>query len=140
MKVRDSGSKRRAPETDAPTASFTREGAWVVVHARGRGDITWLKQLLRDAVAATRVESIRALLVDLREFSAPLTDLDRYDIGMVGAMEGLAVPCAAILSEAMLDPRRLGETVARNRGVNARGFSSLEEGRAWLTEQAPPES
>ncbi|HXH62562.1 MAG TPA: hypothetical protein VNG95_00195 [Gemmatimonadales bacterium] len=140
MKVRDSGPTKRSPPADAPTATFEREGSWVVVRGRGIGRVAWLLQLLRDAAAATRAEPTRGLLIDLREFSAPLTDLDRYDVGMVGAEAGIAVPCAVILSTAMLDPRRLGETVARNRGVNARGFSSLEEGRAWLAQQAPPDA
>ncbi len=140
MKVRDSGPAKRAPSPEAPTATFGREGTWVVVHGRGRGAAAWFVQLLRDAVAATRAEPTRGLLIDVREVSASLTDLDRYDMGMVGTTEGLSVPCAVILSEAMLDPRRLGETVARNRGVNARGFTSLEEGRAWLTTQAPPDA
>jgi hypothetical protein len=140
MKVRDSGPAKRSPAADCPSATFEREGSWVVVRGRGRGDVSWFLRLLRDAAAATRTEPTRALLIDVREFSAPLTDLDRYDIGLVGASEGIAVPCAVVLSEAMLDPRRLGETVARNRGVNARGFGSLGDARAWLTQQAPPDA
>ena len=139
-KVRDSGPRNRASPGDAPTATFGREGGWVVVRASGEATAAWFLQVLRDSAAATRKAPTTALLIDAREFRAALTDLDRYDVGMVGAAEGIAVPCAVILSESMLDPNRLGETVARNRGVNARGFTSLEEGRAWLSQQAPGET
>jgi hypothetical protein len=39
---------------------------------------------------------------------------------------------AYILHEPVLDPLRLGETVAVNRGVNAKAFDNREEALVWL--------
>ena len=49
---------------------------------------------------------------------------------------------AYVLREPVLDPRRFGETVAVNRGMNAKAFDSREDAFHWLgiaaTEQSAP--
>jgi type II secretory pathway component PulJ len=39
---------------------------------------------------------------------------------------------AYVLHEPVLDPRRLGETVAVNRGMWVKAFDNLEDAREWL--------
>jgi hypothetical protein len=39
---------------------------------------------------------------------------------------------AGVLSELTIDPKKLGETMARNRGANVRVFTKVAEARAWL--------
>lgn len=43
---------------------------------------------------------------------------------------------AYVLKEPVLDPRRFGETVARNRGMNVKTFDNPEDALGWL-ERAP---
>jgi hypothetical protein len=47
------------------------------------------------------------------------------------------VPRFAYVMEApLLDPARLGETVATNRGMRVRAFASVDEAQRWLASQA----
>ena len=44
----------------------------------------------------------------------------------------LAPRFAYVLTPPVLDPHRMGEKLARNRGLNVRAFESNEEALAWL--------
>ena len=48
-----------------------------------------------------------------------------------------ATKFAYVLKEPVLDPRRFGETVAVNRGMNVKAFDNLEDALGWLA-IAPP--
>jgi hypothetical protein len=39
---------------------------------------------------------------------------------------------AYVLEKPVLDPERLGETVARNRGMDVKAFDNIEEADRWL--------
>ena len=47
--------------------------------------------------------------------------------------EGATPQFAYVLEEPQLDPYRLGETVAVNRGVNLKAFDNHDEAFAWLS-------
>ena len=51
-------------------------------------------------------------------------------IAFVTHLRGIRV--AGVLSEATIDPKRLGETMARNRGANVKIFTRLSDAIAWL--------
>jgi hypothetical protein len=59
--------------------------------------------------------------------------IDRYAIGerlQIFARYGVKV--ASLLTDEQIDPRRFGEQVARNRGVDVRAFTDLQEAEEWL--------
>ncbi len=119
----------------APETRIELTPEWLFVHARGVFDLAWFKQLIQQAIAAAQasVPPARAMLLDLREITgARMSDMDRYDVGVMAARESVGAPIALVGSEALVDARRFGEVVARNRGLNVRVFTDMDEATAWL--------
>jgi hypothetical protein len=119
----------------APETRIEQTPEWLFVHARGVFAIAWFKQLIQQvvAMAQTSVPPPRAMLLDLREMTgARLSDMDRYDVGVLAARESVGAPIAMVGPATLVDPRRFGESVARNRGLNVRVFIDMDEATAWL--------
>lgn len=119
----------------APETRIEQTPEWILVHARGVFALAWFKQLIQQVVATAQktVPAPRAMLVDLREVtSVRMSDMDRYDVGVLAARESVGAPIAMVASEEFVDPRRFGEVVARNRGLNVRVFTDMDEATTWL--------
>ena len=114
---------------------FVREGDWLVVHMSGPFTVEWFVEIAATIATALRAAPASAVLVDARGvFGAP-SDLDRYRFAMAAVSAPIIGPLAFVGKEPIVDPRRFGEAVARNRGVNARAFLDEATARAWLREQ-----
>jgi len=70
-----------------------------------------------------------------------LTPSDRFNYAKSVADAALSLPrrgaatiprFAYVLSEAVIDPERFGETVARNRGMPVKVFTDLDAALSWL--------
>ena len=81
------------------------------------------------------------VLLDGRQVTGNPDVLDRYIYGEFVAQAAARLPksevpippkFAYVLSHPVLDPDRLGETVARNRGMSLRAFDNREEALEWL--------
>lgn len=119
----------------SPETRYEQTPEWLLVHARGVFALAWFKQTIQETMATARalVPPARAMLVDLREVTdARLSDIDRYDVGVLAARGSVGAPVAVVASETFVDPRRFGEVVARNRGLNVRVFTDMDEAMAWL--------
>jgi len=121
--------------TGQSEARFVREGDWLVVRLSGPCSLEWFLKVIEDIGKAMRTTPAAALLVDTLAAFGTVGDLDRYRFGMATVEQQLTGPIAFVGKEPILDPRRLGEVVARNRGVNVRAFTSEPEARVWLREQ-----
>ena len=121
--------------THEPEARFEREGDWLVVSAGGPMRVQWLLDVVDQIAAAIRATPASALLIDIRAMAGGLDDLGRYRLAMAAVSAEIAGPIAFLGRTELLDPRRFGEMVARNRGVNVRVFTDENEARAWLREQ-----
>jgi hypothetical protein len=92
-------------------------------------------ELVSQAIVYCREKGIRRLLVDttkLTGFGAPGT-ADRFLPGERLARDArAAVKVAMVARPEVLDPSRFGVTVARNRGLFTKAFSSEAEARRWL--------
>ena len=121
--------------TNEPEARFVREGDWLVVRMSGPYSVEWFLSLVSQIGAAVRAAPVTAILIDSLEVYGTPTDLDRYRFGMAPVNEQITGPIAVVGKEPILDPRRLGEAVARNRGVNVRTFTDETAAREWLREQ-----
>ena len=86
----------------------------------------------RQALADHAVE----VLLDASVIQEKLSVLRRLQmiLAFVSHLRGFRV--AGILSESSVDPKRLGETMARNRGANVKVFTSLPDAIAWLDRPA----
>jgi hypothetical protein len=74
------------------------------------------------------------LLFDIKETYKTLSLVDRYRLGDVAEIfvDYKLIKVAVVCRQEQLDPQRFGEMVARNRWVNARVFTSLEDAEKWL--------
>ena len=118
-----------------PDVGYEQTPEWMLVHARGVFALAWFKAFIREVIATAQatVPVPRALLIDIRELTdARMSDVDRYDLGVLAARDSIGVPIALVGPESMVDARRFGESVARNRGLNLRVFTDLDEAMAWL--------
>jgi len=121
----------RAP----PETRFEHTPEWLHVHARGAFDLRWLQGFIVDIAAAAKATTPapRAILIDVRELTGARPDgMELYDLGVLASRDIIGVPVAFVGSESFIDPRRFGESVARNRGLNLRVFTDMDEALKWL--------
>ena len=101
------------------------------------------RAVLRECVAG----GYSKLLVDCRGLTAELSAIDRFWFGKVVADEnvaaaaesGLYVRVAFVGSVPLFEERRLGQTVANNRGAAVKVTEDLEEAYRWLGADPPDE-
>jgi hypothetical protein len=93
---------------------------------------------LLDRVVQTGAERV---LFDGREVTGEPDAIERYFYGDFVAQATTRLPRSAVpkppkfayvLQEPVLDANRLGETVARNRGMAMRAFDNEQQAIAWL--------
>ncbi|HEY0304186.1 MAG TPA: hypothetical protein VGC44_04395 [Longimicrobiales bacterium] len=96
---------------------------------------------LLDSVVDTGADRV---LLDGRQVTGNLDVLDRYVYGEFVALAAARLPknvvptppkFAYVLTHPVLDPDRLGETVARNRGMSLRAFDNKDEALEWLVSE-----
>ena len=78
-----------------------------------------------------------AVLIDVRDVTGtPPGTFERYQLGVGSARiqreKRPLVTAAMVGHEPMIDPKRLGEIVFRNRGGVGRVFTNMEDAIAWL--------
>ncbi len=72
------------------------------------------------------------LLIDASAYQEKMGVLQRLQmiLAFVASLRGYRV--AGVISETNIDPQRLGETMARNRGANVKVFTTVPAALAWL--------
>ena len=112
---------------------FERASGCLIVRMIGKGIITQKKEATFKALAeAVGQQPIKALLVDMRGADGPYTFMDRYKIGELTARHLSDIPIGALLSQAQVDPKRIGQLVAVNRGAQVEIFIDETAAFAWL--------
>ncbi len=91
------------------------------------------EEIRQMAVAANATE----LLIDTSAFKGKLSVMQRLQmiLAFVANLRGYRV--AGVISKETIDPQRLGETMARNRGANVRVFTCMAEAIQWLDGARP---
>lgn len=112
-----------------------REGDWLVVRLSGAFELEWIIGVIATIGEHVRATPTAGILVDSNEVYGAISDLDRYRFAMATVEHRLTGPITFVGKEPIVDPRRFGEAVARNRGVNVRVFTDEAEARSWLREQ-----
>jgi hypothetical protein len=104
------------------------------LHVRFTADIkmTDMHRLYGEIRKQAVAEEATELLIDASAYQKKLGVLGRLQmiLAFVANLRGFRV--AGVISEANIDPNRLGETMARNRGANVKVFTTLPEAVAWL--------
>jgi hypothetical protein len=111
------------------------------VDASGEFSLEDAKQAFREMLGAVVQYKTEKILYDARNVKGFPTDLERSIYGEFVASEtqriirehGIVPRFAYVAREPLLDPERLGETVAVNRGMDVKGFETPEDAFEWLT-------
>lgn len=121
---------------------YTIESGYLHAKASGEFEIERAKARFADLVNEIEKIVARKVFVDGLAVTGDPLVIERFYYGEFAAeaINGLlmrgwtgATPqIAYVLKEPQLDPYRLGETVAVNRGVNIKVFDNHDEAFAWL--------
>jgi hypothetical protein len=114
-----------------------------------KGKNTWLlllpekphsrisESVLNRLLKVVRPRKKSKLLIDFSPINSVPTFSDRFHLGENAVVFAEFVIKVAVVSPpGLIDPGRLGELVARNRGVNGHVFSDLTVARQWLLEES----
>ncbi|MFL6374527.1 MAG: hypothetical protein ACJ73D_07685 [Pyrinomonadaceae bacterium] len=124
------------------TVMSRAEANYLVVMADGEFDLDEAMRTFREVVVAVIANRSEKVLFDGRRISGDPESIERFFYGEFAARtvrqaleeNALAIPpqFAYILCPPVLDPERLGETAASNRGMNVKAFDELADGISWL--------
>jgi hypothetical protein len=125
----------------------TFEGGILFAVITGEYSLEDAERVFLEILEALRETDTSKVLVDGRSVTGEPSVADRFYYGefMAISVQKLVEsgwvgenPCFAfVLHEPVLDPLRLGETVAINRGVNIKAFQNKHEACRWLEQEQP---
>ena len=112
------------------------------VAAGGPFSLSEAKRTLLDVLHVVEELRLRKILFDGRQVTGNPAIIERFYYGefvadevqklLARGWQGEPPQFAYVLREPILDPLRLGETVAVNRGVNIRAFEDRDAAIVWL--------
>lgn len=114
-----------------------RPGDFIKTSPKGELDLQSSKEILSSLAAASTSDSLRPMLLDLRQTTSVLNTVDLFELGS-GLLEyGLVFRRkTAVLtrSDDSFERGNFFELVARNRGYNVKTFDNFEDAILWLAE------
>lgn len=116
------------------------ESGLLNVEATGAFSLDEAERAFLEMLGAVAQYQAKKVLLDGRTVKGKPGDWERFCYGEFAAKEtrrlfkehGTAPQFAYVIKEPLRDPRRFGETVAINRGMNMKVFETLEEAFEWL--------
>lgn len=114
------------------------EPGYVWLQCTGTHSLSGMKGVFQAAMEAALQHSKDRILIDACGVSGQVPFMDRYEASKFFAEQvkerapGRIRKVALLFPEPMVDPSRFGQTVAINRGLNAKVFSRMEEAVEWL--------
>ena len=118
---------------------FEHRRGCLVVRSAGRDLIERKQAVMQTIMTAIKAHQSRALLVDFRGVTGPITFLDRFEIGEMAGRYLVGLPLAALAHDEQTDKGRIGQTVAANRGALVEVFTDPAVADAWLEKHADPQ-
>jgi hypothetical protein len=101
----------------------------------GAGDVEEAGRRFEIIIEHCKRTKNKRLLVDIRGVEGGFSFLDKYYlVGKLGLPASYLVKVATVNTQEKIDPRRFGELVAHNRGLNLRAFTDYETAEKWLLE------
>ena len=104
----------------------------VVAKAVGSYSLESLLAVFEKIAAAARTRGARWILLDLSAVAEDIPDLDRYDMGKRGAEIFAHIDRIAVVRGEHHRYTGFAANVARNRGLDARGFLDRAKAAQWL--------
>lgn len=113
----------------------------LIARVTGKFLLTEAQQSFVEVLEAIASHRVHKVMFDGREMIGRPQTMERFYYSKFAANSlkaymprGVAqtTAFAYVLTQAVLDPHRFGETVAVNRGMNVRAFDNLDEAYEWL--------
>ena len=122
--------------SEPPEIEFSVRPGCLLIHVRGREIVQNKPAVIKMIGDAIRKHQVRAALLDTREVPGPVSFMDRFQLGTLAGqhLSGLRIGVLARPDQA--DPQRIGQLVAKNRGVEVEVFTDPAAADAWLKERA----
>jgi hypothetical protein len=106
-----------------------------------------IKSAVADVVNQVQKDKIYKLLVDCLGFSGKVSTLDRFLLAVFFVKENSKLLARRVHplrisfvgNKSLIDPRKFGETVARNRGLYGLVTDDMQEALDWLEQDNPSE-
>jgi len=117
------------------------ESGFLKVDVTGKFSLKEAKRTFLEILEAVAQHKMRKVLFDGRGLMGEPKTIERFYYGEFAAETvvklvyrslSFAPQFAYVLEEPVLDPQRLGETVAVNRGMDVKAFDNLEDALGWL--------
>ena len=116
------------------------ESRLLKIVARGEFSLEEAKRAFLEILEAVARYQAEKVLVDGRNVKGNPGDFERFCYGEFAANEtirlvrkhGIVARFVYVLNEPLRDPRRFGETVALNRGMNIKVVETPEDAFQWL--------
>lgn len=110
---------------------------YVHISCRGTFNVDAMLEVYESAFRIAASKDRKAVLVDIRGLQGePPTIMERYKQGLHVAKKqqesGMSILIAVVGNDPMIDPRKFGETVGRNRGAIGRVFTDIDEAVDWI--------
>jgi hypothetical protein len=104
---------------------------------KGQFEKKEMQAAFKESFEIAKQNNLNLILVDgFGLYGKPPTMFERYEMGVYVAdlcrEFGKPVQIAFAAEIPIVDPKRFGETVARNRGANGKVFTDLQEAKEWL--------
>lgn len=116
-----------------PDLVFEDFSGCVIVRVSGRAMIDDNGVTMLTIAENIRARSPKAVLVDLRNLSGPLTFMDRYQLGAFAGKHLIGFHLSVLAHEEQTDEQRIGLLVARNRGARIEAmFTDEASALSWL--------
>ena len=123
------------------TNSMRIESACLHVVVKGRFAPAAAQRSFVDVLDAAVQNRVGLILLDGRKLAGEPSTIDRFYYAKFAALSvaltkqrhaAFRPKFAYVLKAPVLDPGRFGQTVAVNRGMNAKAFETIEAARSWL--------
>jgi hypothetical protein len=109
---------------------------YLVAKFSGEANLQDIGQRFEALAVRCRKEKKHKLLIDVTAIKAAPTFSDRYRAGESAVVfTEFGIRIAMLGRPELIDPRRLGELVAQNRGVDGRVFTDRAAAEEWLKEK-----
>jgi len=120
--------------------SFKVKDNYLSVTVSGHFSLSEVKRMYTDALEALLENDLSKLFLDAYKVKGEITTIQRYYFGEFTAYESLKylekglkrITVSVCGNEPIIDPRRFGEIVARNRGLNLKVTTDKNESLKFL--------
>ncbi len=117
---------------------FVKKAGYLVANFSGEANLLEIGNRFEELAIRCQNEKRKKLLMNISAIKALLSFPQRFQAGermVIFSEQGIKV--AVVASPELVEPGRLAELVARNRGVDVRVFMELAEAKEWLLGELP---